>query len=83
MVLPSCLADTPTGSCHTRRSCRKDRCARCVHGDRHQFSDKLSDKDFNRPSYKRLVKKLKKGDLLVIKSIDRLGRDYKEILEEW
>ncbi len=47
------------------------------------FTDKLSGKDFNRPSYKKLVKKLKKGDLLVIKSIDRLGRDYKEILEEW
>lgn len=47
------------------------------------FTDKLSGKDFNRPSYQKMIKKLKAGDLLVIKSIDRLGRDYKEILEEW
>ena len=47
------------------------------------FVDKVSGKDFNRPSYQKLVKKLRPGDLLVIKSIDRLGRDYKEILEEW
>lgn len=47
------------------------------------FEDKLSGKDFNRPNYQKLVKKLKAGDLLVIKSIDRLGRDYTEILEEW
>ncbi len=47
------------------------------------FVDKVSGKDFNRPSYRKLVKKLRPGDLLVIKSIDRLGRDYKEILEEW
>ena len=39
--------------------------------------------DFNRPMYKRLLKKLKKDDLLYIKSIDRLGRDYEEILEQW
>ena len=48
------------------------------------YMDKLSGKDFNRPSYHRLVyKKLKSGDLLVIKSIDRLGRNYNEILQEW
>lgn len=48
------------------------------------YMDKLSGKDFNRPSYHRLVyKKIKSGDLLVIKSIDRLGRNYNEILEEW
>lgn len=48
------------------------------------FCDKLSGKDFNRPQYKRLVhEKLEKGDLLVVKSIDRLGRDYSEILKEW
>ena len=47
------------------------------------FVDRVSGKDFNRPSYQKLVKKLRPGDLLVIKSIDRLGRDYKEILEEW
>ena len=48
------------------------------------YMDKLSGKDFNRPSYHKLVyKKLKPGDLLVIKSIDRLGRNYNEILQEW
>ncbi len=45
--------------------------------------DKQSGKDFERPGYKRLVKKLKPGDTLVIKSIDRLGRNYDEILEQW
>jgi len=45
--------------------------------------DKQSGKDFERPGYKRLVKKLKAGDTLVIKSIDRLGRNYEEILEQW
>ena len=45
--------------------------------------DKLSGKDFNRPQYKRLLHKLKNGDLLVIKSIDRLGRNYDEIIEQW
>ncbi len=43
------------------------------------FMDKQSGKDFNRPQYKRLVRKLKKDDLLYIKSIDRLGRNYAEI----
>ena len=47
------------------------------------YMDKMSGKDFNRPSYKRLVRKLKVGDLLVIKSIDRLGRNYEEIIEQW
>jgi DNA invertase Pin-like site-specific DNA recombinase len=47
------------------------------------FLDKISGKDFERPAYKRLLKKLKPGDTLVIKSIDRLGRDYDEILEQW
>jgi len=47
------------------------------------FVDKVSGKDFQRPSYRRLLKKLKPGDTLVIKSIDRLGRDYGEILEQW
>ena len=46
------------------------------------FMDKQSGKDFNRPQYKRLVRKLKKDDLLYIKSIDRLGRNYAEILEQ-
>lgn len=48
------------------------------------FMDKLSGKDFNRPSYRRLVYEvLSPGDLLVVKSIDRLGRNYKEIIREW
>lgn len=47
------------------------------------FCDKRSGKDFKRSSYLRLLKKLKKGDLLVIKSIDRLGRNYDMIIEEW
>ena len=47
------------------------------------FMDKQSGKDFDRPQYKRLLRKLKKDDLLYIKSIDRLGRNYGEILEQW
>jgi len=47
------------------------------------FMDKQSGKDFDRPSYKKLVKKLTPGDLLYVKSIDRLGRDYKEVQEQW
>jgi len=45
--------------------------------------EKQSGKDFERPVYQRLIKKLKPGDTLVIKSIDRLGRNYEEILEQW
>ena len=47
------------------------------------FTDKQSGKDFERPSYKRMVRRMKKDDLLYIKSIDRLGRNYGEILEQW
>ena len=47
------------------------------------FVDKQSGKDFNRPTYQALLDKLKKGDLLYIHSIDRLGRDYVQILENW
>ena len=47
------------------------------------YVDKQSGKDFNRPNYKRLLKKLKVGDILFIKSIDRLGRNYEEILAQW
>lgn len=47
------------------------------------FVDKQSGKDFERPSYKRMIRKIKKDDTLVIKSIDRLGRNYDEILEQW
>ena len=49
----------------------------------HIYLDKQSGKDFNRPQYRRLVKKLKAGDLLYILSIDRLGRNYEEIQKEW
>lgn len=45
--------------------------------------DKISGKNFNRPNYKKLLKKMKKGDVLVVKSIDRLGRNYDEILDQW
>ena len=45
--------------------------------------DKQSGKDFNRPQYKLLLKRLKPGDVIVIKSIDRLGRNYDEIIEQW
>ncbi len=47
------------------------------------FTDKQSGKDFNRPQYKKLLRKMKKDDLLYIKSIDRLGRNYEEILQQW
>lgn len=47
------------------------------------FLDKQSGKDFERPSYRRVVRKLKPDDTLVVKSIDRLGRNYEEILEQW
>lgn len=51
--------------------------------ERHIFLDKQSGKDFERPNYKKLIRKLKSGDTLVIKSIDRLGRNYDEILCQW
>lgn len=51
--------------------------------DRRIYMDKQSGKDFDRPNYKRLIRKLKSGDTIVIKSIDRLGRNYDEILEQW
>ena len=47
------------------------------------YMDKQSGKDFNRPQYKKLVRRLKKDDLLYIKSIDRLGRNYEEIQNQW
>ena len=51
--------------------------------DEDVFTDKQSGKDFDRPAYRRLVRRMKAGDVLVIKSIDRLGRNYDEILEQW
>jgi DNA invertase Pin-like site-specific DNA recombinase len=47
------------------------------------FMDKQSGKDFERPQYKKMVRKLNRDDLLYVKSIDRLGRNYDEILEQW
>ena len=47
------------------------------------YLDKQSGRDFNRPQYRKMIRKLKKDDLLYIKSIDRLGRNYEEILEQW
>lgn len=51
--------------------------------DENIYFDKQSGKDFNRPQYKKLLKKLKRDDLLYIKSIDRLGRNYDEIQQQW
>lgn len=51
--------------------------------DKRIYMDKQSGKDFERPNYKRLMRKVKCGDVLVVKSIDRLGRNYDEILEQW
>ena len=51
--------------------------------DKHIWIEKQSGKDFERPVYLRLLKKLKPGDVLFVKSIDRLGRNYNEILEQW
>lgn len=51
--------------------------------EKHLFIDKQSGKDFERPQYRKMVRKLKKDDLLYIKSIDRLGRNYEEIQNQW
>ena len=51
--------------------------------EKNLFIDKQSGKDFDRPQYRRMVKKLKPGDLLYILSIDRLGRNYEEIQNQW
>lgn len=51
--------------------------------DKNIYLDRMSGQNFERPAYLRLLKHLKKGDLLIIKSIDRLGRNYGEILEQW
>lgn len=47
------------------------------------FADKASGKDFDRPEYRKLISILAEGDVMVVKSIDRLGRNYEEIIEEW
>ena len=51
--------------------------------DRNIFIDKQSGKDFKRPMYKRMLRRLKEGDLLYVKSIDRLGRNYSDLIEQW
>ncbi len=51
--------------------------------ERNIYMDKQSGKDFERPQYKKLMRKLKRDDLLYIKSIDRLGRNYEEIQNQW
>ncbi len=51
--------------------------------EKYIYVDKMSGKDFERTEYRKMLKRLKRGDLIVIKSIDRLGRNYSEILEEW
>ena len=50
---------------------------------RNLYIDRQSGKDFDRPAYKRLIKRISPGDLLIVQSIDRLGRNYGEILEQW
>ena len=59
--------------------------ARVSSKDQHEdlFVDQQSGKNFDRPQYKKLLRKLKPNDVLVVKSIDRLGRNYAEILEQW
>ena len=52
-------------------------------GEKQIFVDKQSGKDFERENYKKLIRRLKNGDTLVVKSIDRLGRNYNEILRQW
>lgn len=51
--------------------------------DENLYVDKLSGKDFKRPAYRKLMRRLKPDDVLIVKSIDRLGRNYKEIMEQW
>jgi DNA invertase Pin-like site-specific DNA recombinase len=51
--------------------------------EKNVFTDKQSGKDFERPQYKKMVRRMKKDDLLYVKSIDRLGRNYGDILEQW
>lgn len=51
--------------------------------DERVFADRASGKDFERPEYRRMLGSLRRGDVVVVKSIDRFGRNYEEILEEW
>ncbi|MDR1978777.1 MAG: recombinase family protein [Synergistaceae bacterium] len=51
--------------------------------DKNLYIDTQSGKDFNRPAYRKLIQRLRRDDLLIIKAIDRLGRNYKDIIEQW
>lgn len=51
--------------------------------ENHIFIEKQSGKNFNRPMYKKLIRLIRKGDIIVIKSIDRLGRNYQDIIDQW
>ena len=51
--------------------------------EKHLYIDRQSGKDFRRPAYEKLIRRLQEGDLLIVKSIDRLGRNYDEILRQW
>lgn len=55
----------------------------CNISGRNLFVDKQSGKDFDRPAYQRMIKKLKANDLVIVQSIDRLGRNYEDILDQW
>ena len=59
------------------------RCGPLASGDRDIYCDRQSGKDFDRPNYQRLLLRLQAGDVFVVKSIDRLGRNYNEILYQW
>lgn len=63
--------------------CQMDELQRVGLSPKQIYIDKQSGKDFNREKYQKLKRKLKKSDLLIVKSIDRLGRDYQMIIEEW
>ena len=69
------------------RDQNEDRQTIALHGagvaESNIYLDRQSGKDFNRPQYKKLLRKMKKDDLLYIKSIDRLGRNYEEIQQQW
>lgn len=62
---------------------RSSPCARRGLDGNHIYMDKQSGKDFDRPQYQRLVRRLRPGDLLCVQSIDRLGRNYEEVREQW
>ena len=70
-------------SCDQNEERQIDAMKRAGLAEDHLFVDKKSGKDFDRPQYKKMMKKLRKGDVLYILSVDRLVRNYKEILHQW